>query len=168
MWVSSLRLRVKTKARAGAGTDNVVTVEVLRDGQRVANLKLDHRGQDDLEPGATQDFDYTGPTALPRTPDDPQHRPPGAREGPPPPHGIEFGRGLKGHIGLRATIHGTDAWTKDDIELHVKEIRQKPDINGRLSWSEDAAWTRVAHWTQDATLTGDSQRGPATWTMAFR
>jgi hypothetical protein len=166
MWIGSLRLRVRTKARPEAGTDNLVTVGLLRDGNEVAKLRLDHRYQDDLEPGVSQNFTFTGPSSLPRSHDRPPMNEGTSRKPVYPPYGIEFSQGCKGHLALQATIHGDDLWIKDSVELFVREIRPSIHADGTVTWVESSEWTPVARWGKDAPISGDKREGTRTWTMA--
>lgn len=166
MWIGSLRLRVRTKDAPYAGTDSLVTAAVLRDGAEVASLRLDHPAEDDLERGAVRSYNYL---KLKRSNDKTPELPPGIGQSPPPypSHGIEFSSGLKGHLRLRLRIHGSDQWTKDSVDLYVREVRKAPTGFDTWAWQEDAEWTYVATWGKDVAISSDASEGPQTWTLQY-
>jgi len=167
MWIGSVRLRVKTKNSPDAGTDSLVTASVLRDGNEIRLWKLDYTSEDDLERGATRNYDYIGPTRLPRRNDQTPELPPGVSQNPMPypSYGFEFSNGLPGHLKIRLEINNDDMWIKDSVELFVRQIRLKSTSFDTLAWQEDSNWELVATWGQDVAMSTDSDEGRETWTM---
>ena len=161
MWIGSIRLRVKTKDATDAGTDSLVTATIVRDGEDIEALGLDYRSENDLERGAVRNYDYIGPTRLPRSLDKTLPLPPGISQNPMPypDYGIEFSHGLKGHLTVRLQIYDDDMWIKDNVELHIKELRLKPTSFDTVDWQEDANWTAVVHWSKDTAMSTDSDEG---------
>lgn len=106
MWIGAVRLIVATKDALDAGTDGLVQATVLRDGAALRVLNLDYPSEDDLEPGAIRNYDYIGPTKLPRRNDKTPELPPGIGQNPMPypGYGFEFSNGVNGHLVLRLHI----------------------------------------------------------------
>jgi hypothetical protein len=169
MWIGSIRFRVKTKDAPHAGTDSLVTAKLKRDGHDIEEFALDYPLENDLERGAVRNYDYIGPTRLPRNNDKTPELPPGIGETPMPypSYGVEFSHGIQGHFTLRLEIHDDDAWTRDRVELFVREIRLKPTSIDTLEWVEDTDWTSVAVWNRDVTMSTDSSEGLSIWDLTF-
>ena len=167
MWIGAIRLMVQTKNSPNAGTDHLVQTSVIRDGVELRVLNLDYPTEDDLERGAIRNYDYSGPTKLPRRNDQTPELPSGIGQIPMPypGYGFEFSNGLNGHLRLRLRINGDDMWIKDNVDLYVRFIRQKATSFDTLAWIEDPDWTYIASWTQDAAMSTDSSEGATTWTM---
>jgi len=158
---------VQTKDGPAAGTDSLVQASVLRDGNELRVLNLDYPAENDLEPGAIRNYDYSGPTKLPRRNDQTPPLPDGIGQNPMPypGYGFEFSNGLNGHLQIRLRINGEDMWLKDNIDLYVRQIRQRPTSFDTLAWQEDPDWTYVASWGQDVPLSSSPREGQATWTL---
>jgi hypothetical protein len=169
MWIGAIRLMVQTKNSPNAGTDSLVQTSVLRDGVELRVLNLDYPTEDDLERGAIRNYDYIGPTRLPRKNDKTPELPSGVGQIPMPypGYGFEFSNGLKNHLMLRLRINGDDMWIKDNVDLYVRFIRQKATSFDTLAWIEDSDWSYIASWTQDAAMSTDSSEGTTTWTMVL-
>ena len=167
MWIGSIRLIVATEDTAVAGTDNLTQATVLRDGAALRVLNLDYPAENDLEPGAIRNYDYMGPTKLPRRNDKTPELPPGVGQNPMPypGYGFEFSSGLNSHLKIRLRIHGDDMWIKDNVDLYVRFIRLKATSFDTLAWQEDPDWTYIASWTQDVAMSTDSGEGVTTWTL---
>ena len=104
MWIGAIKLVVQTKdAPSWAGTDNLVQATMVRDNNDLRVLNLDYPTEDDLEPGAIRNYDYSGPTKLPRSNDKTPELPPGIGQSPMPypGYGFEFSNGLNGHLKIR-------------------------------------------------------------------
>jgi hypothetical protein len=160
---------VKTKDATGAGTDNLVTATLKRDGNDIHMFRLDYVAENDFERGAIRNYDFIGSTKLPRKNDQTPELPPGVSETPMPypSYGFEFSNGLQGHMTLRLQIHGDDMWIKDEVELFIREIRLKPTSFDTLAWKEDLKWASVAKWPKDVNMSSDSDEGVAYWDLAF-
>ena len=167
MWIGAIRLTVRTEDAPFAGTDSLVQATVIRDGTELRILNLDYPTEDDLERGAIRNYDYIGPTKLPRKNDQTPELPDGIGRIPMPypGYGFEFSNGLSGHLNIRLRIRGRDMWIKDQVDLHVIFIRQKATSFDTLAWIEDTYWTYIASWTQDVAMSKDSEEGVTTWTL---
>jgi hypothetical protein len=170
MWVGAIRLSVRTAARPSyAGTDSLVQAVIIRDGAELSVLNLDYPTEDDLEPGAFRDYDYSGPSKLPRRNDQTPPLPDGIGQipSPYPGYGFEFSNGLNGHLRIRLHTNGDDLWIKDNVDLYVRLIRLRATSFDTLNWIEDPDWTYMASWSQDVTLSTDSSEGVTDWTLAL-
>ena len=169
MWVGSIRLIVETKDAPDAGTDSLVQATIIRDGNDLRVLNLDYPTEDDLERGAIRDYNYIGPTKLPRRNDKTPELPPGIGQipSPYPGYGFEFSRGLSKHLQIRLRIKGDDMWIKDEIDLYVRFIRQHATGIDSIWWEEDSYWTYIASWTKDVAMSTDSSEGVTTWTLTL-
>lgn len=167
MWIGAIRLVVQTEDVPNAGTDNLVQATVIRDGNELRVLNLDYPTEDDLERGAIRNYDYIGPTKLPRRNDQTPELPPGTGTNPMPypGYGFEFSNGMNGHLRIRLRIRGDDMWIKDNVDLYVRFIRQVATSFDTLAWQEDAFWTYIASWTRDVAMSTDFTEGFATWNM---
>ncbi|HEY9834044.1 MAG TPA: hypothetical protein V6D26_26060 [Stenomitos sp.] len=167
MWIGSIRLIVETKDAPFAGTDSLVQATILRDGAELRVLNLDYPTEDDLEPGAIRNYDYIGPTKLPRRNDLTPELPPGVGQNPMPypGYGFEFSNGLNRHLKIRLRIRGDDMWIKDNVDLYVRFIRQRATSFDTLAWQEDSDWTYIASWTQDVAMSTDKSEGVTTWNL---
>jgi hypothetical protein len=167
MWIGAIRLIVETKDAPDAGTDSLVQATISRDGNELRVLNLDYSTENDLERGAIRNYDYGGPTRLPRRNDRTPELPPGIGQNPMPypGYGFEFSRGLNGHLQIRLRIRNDDMWIKDNVDLYVRFIRQRATSFDTLAWQEDADWTYIATWSQDVAMSTDSSEGFTTWTL---
>ena len=167
MWIGSIRLNVRTKNARDAGTDSLVQAGVLRDGNELSLLNLDYPNEDDLERGAIRNYDYIGPTKLPRRNDKTPALPDGIGQIPMPypGYGLEYSSGLNRHLAIRLRIRGDDMWIKDNVDLYVRFIRQRATSFDTLDWQEDPIWTYIATWSQDVPMSTDHTEGLTTWTL---
>ncbi len=161
MWIGSIRLVVETANSENAGTDSLVQASVLRDGTELRLLNLDYPTENDLERGAIRNYDYMGPTKLPRRNDKTPQLPSGIGQDPMPypGYGFEFSNGLIGHLTIQLRIRGADMWIKDNVDLYVRKIHKKATSFDTLAWAEDTDWTYIATWSRDITLSTDSSEG---------
>jgi len=167
MWIGAIRLIVQTEDAPFAGTDSLVQATIIRDGSELRILNLDYPTEDDLESGAIRNYDYIGPTKLPRRNDQTPELPPGIGQSPMPypGYGLEFSNGMNGHLRIRLRIRGDDMWIKDKVDLYVRFIRQVATSFDTLAWQEDSFWTYIASWTQDVAMSTDSSEGFTTWNL---
>jgi hypothetical protein len=167
MWIGAIRLVVETEDAPAAGTDSLVQASVIRDGTTLRVLNLDYPTEDDLERGAIRNYDYIGPTKLPRRNDQTPELPPGIGQSPMPypGYGFEFSNGLSGHLRLQLRIRGDDMWIKDNVDLYVRFIRNRATSFDTLAWIEDTDWTYIASWTRDVAMSTDSSEGVTTWNL---
>jgi hypothetical protein len=142
----------------------LVTATIVRDGVEIKNLKLDYSNEDDLERGALRDYNYMGATKLQWDNDQTPALPSGIGQTPMPypSYGIEFSNGLAGHLKIRLKIHNDDMWIKDNIDLYIREIRQKASGIDTLYWEEDSNWTYIGTWSKDYAMSTDSDEGVQT------
>jgi hypothetical protein len=158
MWIGAIRLRVRTMDAAGAGTDHLVTATIVREGVDVVRLALDYQDEDDLQRGAVRNYDYSklhwDNDETPRLPDGVMSTPM-----PYPSWGIEFSHGLHGHLKIRLEIHGDDRWDKDDVRLHIREIREVATSFDTVEWREDSGWTHIGTWNNNIAMSSDSDEG---------
>ncbi len=165
MWVGRIGFIVWTKDAMVAGTDHLVIVEIIRDGRVLWAGKFDYATEDDLEPGAQRFYGYVVPGLyLDETPPLPEGI--GRIPAPYPALGMEYSNGLNGHMQCRLRIHGDDLWTKDQVDIWTKDIRQLATSFDTLEWIEDQNWARLGSWTQDVNLSTDRAEGATTWTLA--
>ncbi|WP_156140813.1 hypothetical protein [Sporocytophaga myxococcoides] len=133
----------------------------MRDGSQLRLLNLDYPTEDDLERGAIRNYDYMGPTKLPRRNDKTPELPSGIGQDlmPYPGYGFEFSNGLNGHLTIQLHIRGDDMWIKDNVDLYVRKIQKKATSFDTISWVEDSDWTYIATWSRDIALSTDSSEG---------
>lgn len=169
MWMGSIRLTVQTEDAPYAGTDSLVQANVLRDGSQLRVLNLDYPAEDDLERGAIRNYDYMGPTKLPRRNDQTPELPPGIGQYPMPypGYGLEFSSGLGGHLTIQLRINYDDMWIKDKVDLYIRRIRQVATSFDTLEWREDNFWSFIASWPQDVAMSTDSDEGVTTWNLVL-
>lgn len=165
MFISRIGFQVTTKDAPNAGTDSLLTMEVLRNGNHLWTGRLDFPDLNDNERGDSRFYGYTFRSLfLDRTP----HLPDGIGRIPMPypDRGMEFSDGLNGHLRCRLHNNGDDMWIKDQVNVHVRIIRQRATSFDTLDWIEDNDWTFVGSFTQDVALSTDSREGVERWTMA--
>ena len=164
MWIGAIRLRIKTKNAPDAGTDDSLQVSILRDGKVLRTLDLDYPDENDFEQGADRNYDYIGPTRLPRRNDKTPVLPPGIGKNPMPypSYGFEFSKGMNGHLTLLLSIGGDNQWLEDSIDLYVQEIRLKQTSFDTLAWIQDADWHFIASWKSDMRMSTTPSEGSAT------
>lgn len=88
----------------------------------------------------------------------------------PPPypgHGLELSSGVAGHLVLQIRPGGDDAWQKDDVHVHVREIRRVADGFDSWTWVEDAHWTDLGHFPRDAWISTDADEGFTRYNLRF-
>ena len=56
-------------------------------------------------------------------------------------------------------------WTKDQVDIWLKNIRQLATSFDTLDWIEDQDWTKLGSWTRDVNLSTDTSEGATTWTL---
>lgn len=167
MWIGAIRLVVQTKDAPYAGTDSTVQIVIMRDGEELRTRTLNHDGENDLERGATRNYDYRGETHLPRRNDETEELPDNIVQNPMPhpSYGFEFSNGLEGHLTIKLRITGQDMWIKDKVDLYVVFIRRRATSFDTEEWQEDSNWTFIHSWTQDVEMSTDSSEGRTTWKL---
>lgn len=166
MWIGAIRLVVTTKDEPFAGTDSTVQALVMRDGEVLRTLNLDHLGENDLERGATRNYDYRN---LPRRNDRTPSLPDNIVQIPMPypDHGFEFSDGLEGHLVIRLRTRGSDMWIKDKVDLFVVFIQRQATSFDTEEWQEDPRWTFVGSWSRDVAMSTDPDEGITTLDMTL-
>jgi hypothetical protein len=169
MWIGSVRLVVSTKDQAFAGTDSLVQASFQRDGNQLGLLNLDYPTENDLERGAVRNYDYIGPTKITRHNDATPELPPGIGQNPMPypGYGYEYSHGLTGHLRIELRIRNDDMWIKDDVDLYIREIRNRATSFDTLAWIEDDHWSYIGSWTRDVAMSTDSSEGVSTWNLVL-
>jgi hypothetical protein len=127
--VTRIEWTFHTSAAEGAGTDSPVRVEIVRDGQTLANpwdepgetLRLD-RGE-----VATRGWTFQNPTGLGT-----------AVSGTSVPYFEDFPQGVRGHLRVTFRIHGDDAWRIGRIDSTVisGELKHVPGTIDAVRWVE--------------------------------
>jgi hypothetical protein len=129
MKVRRIEWTYHTSTKEGAGTDSPVDVEILRDGQRIANVWEEPGETARLDRGevATRGWTFQNPTGI------------GVSvSGTTVPYTEEFPQGVRGHLSVRFRIHGDDAWRIGTIESGVVsgELRGIPGTIDSFKWAE--------------------------------
>lgn len=165
-WITKIGFRVWTDAAPYAGTDNLVLVNLMRDGDTKERLRLDYAHLDDLEPNSRRFYGFQIPR---RHLDKTKPLPDGIGQipSPYPATGIEFSADLRGHLKCQLEIKGDDLWIKDRVDIYVKYISLKATSFDTVEWLEDAFWTRLGIWGQDVTLSRDSGEGFTRWNLVY-
>jgi hypothetical protein len=164
MWIAAIGFQVSTANTTYAGTDSLLTVEILRDDSNLITGRLDYTDQDDHERGDSRFYGYTIPQLfLDKTPPLPDGV--GQIPAPYPEPGMEFSNGIAGHLKCRLRIGNDDMWIKDQVDIYVRYIKRVATSFDTLDWQLDADWTYLGAWTQDVKMSTDSSEGPASWTL---
>ena len=160
-FVSQIGWQIKTGASGGAGTDDRITVEVLRGNESIITLNVEmgetERLNRDNDVFHWWDFDrmYWEPGDIVEW-----------IGGLPYPNAVEFSDDVHGVLRCRFRAHGDDAWEKDSITVMVK-YAERHFIEGTIDAFEwkDGPWTAVGWFPQDVTLSTDPAEGVSTWTL---
>ena len=164
VWVSRIGFQVATADTPGAGTDALIMVEIIRDGEHLETGRLDFPHLDDHERGDSRFYGFTIPTLHL---DETRALPPGIGRIPMPypDTGIEFSNGIHPYLRCRLRTHSDDMWIKDKVEIFIKETHLVATSFDILAWQESPVWTRLGAWTQDVRISRDSSEGVTTWTL---
>lgn len=129
--VTRIEWTFHTSDAPGAGTDSPVSVEILRDGNRIANvwdepgetLRLD-RGEVATRGWTFEDNDGIGV----------------AVSGTAVPYFEDFPNGVGGHLHVRFRIHGDDAWRIGRIDSRVisGSLEHVPGTIDSMVWRESS------------------------------
>lgn len=147
------------------GTDSRVTVEIIRDDDRILLLNVEPGHTSRLDRGDSAFHYWTFKGFFPV---ESEYVTYGAGIGF-PRDGVEFPEDIQGHLKCKFRIHGDDLWTKDNIEGYVRYVRPK-HIPGTIDshvWVDDLNWTHVGTFSQDANLSTDRSEGYTTWTLLY-
>jgi hypothetical protein len=146
-----------TSTQEGSGTDSRVTLEILRDGQIIANI-FDEPGETarlDRGEVATRFWQFRSPDNIGV-----------AVSGVAIPYTEDFPNGVRGHLVVRIRIHGDDAWTKDNISSTVwsGELRGVPGTIDSVEWVETG---EKFNFSQDVGLSTNPTEGYTTWELRY-
>jgi len=156
--VTKIDWTIKTTEKWWSGTDTRVTCEVFRDDSRLLLA--------DLEPGNTPRLDrselatyywvFQNPSGIGV-----------AVSGTPVPYYIDFKTGISGHLRVRFTAKGKDAWEKDWIRSNVYfgELRHVPGTIDSMVWVED--WETFFFGRDVVLSTEKSDEGYASLTLLY-
>ena len=155
--VTRIDWTVRTGDAWWSGTDTTVKIEILRDGNLVKRLNL--------EPGRTPRLDRTELTTYYWV----FQNPDGigvAVSGTVVPYHEVFPQGVRGHLQVRLSAKGDDAWEKVwiDSTVHSGELRHVPGTIDSMVWHED--WESFL-FGQDVVLSTDPSAGFTNWTLRY-
>ena len=155
--VTRIDWTVKTGDAWWSGTDTTVKIEILRDGALVKRLNL--------EPGRTPRLDraelatyywvFQSPDGI------------GVSvSGTSVPYYEVFPQGVRGHLQVRLSAQGDDAWEKVwiDSAVHSGALRGVPGTIDSVVWVED--WESF-FFGRDVVLSTDPAEGFTTWTLNY-
>lgn len=155
--VTKIQWTIKTDEEWWSGTDTRITCEVLKDDNRLllADLEPGNTPRLDRSEQATYFWTFQNPSGI------------GVSvSGTPVPYFIDFNQGIRGHLRVRFTAQGRDAWEKDWIRSHVffGELRHVPGTIDSMRWVED--W-ETFFFGRDVVLSTDSAEGFASLTLLY-
>jgi hypothetical protein len=155
--VTKIDWTIKTADKWWSGTDTRITCEVLKDNQRLllANLEPGNTPRLDRSEQATYFWEFQNPTGIGV-----------AVSGTVVPYYIDFAGGISGHLQVRFTANGQDAWEKDWIRssVYFGELRHVPGTIDSMRWVED--WETFS-FGRDVVLSTDSSEGFASLTLLY-
>ena len=165
-WVSEIAWDIRTSTIPWAGTDTRLTVEILRDNALVIALAVEPGNTSRLDRGESAFYWWTFHGANYAPSDDEYATTTG---GAGMPHGVEFPKGIGGHLECRLRAWGDDMWIKDNIDGYVRYAKERgvPGTIDSTIWVDDINWTPVGSFGVDATLSTDSSEGFRTWTLLY-
>lgn len=148
---------IKTDEQWWSGTDTRIVCDVFRDSNLLltANLEPGNTPRLDRAEQATYYWIFQNPTGI------------GVSvSGTAVPYTIPFPDGIAGHLRVRFTANGHDAWEKDWIRSNVYfgELRHVPGTIDSMVWNED--W-ETFFFGRDVVLSTDSGEGYASLTLLY-
>jgi len=155
--VTKISWRIQTGNQWWSGTDSEVDMEIFRDSTSLQRLRLEPGRTARLNRNETATYfwvfqsnssigvSYSGFT---------------------PPFYIEFPNDIRGHLKVKFTARGDDAWEKVSILSTVfsGEIRHVPGTIDSLFWEEQRDEFLFG---QDVVLSTDPREGFSAWTLAY-
>lgn len=155
--VTKIDWTIKTGEEWWSGTDTRVILDILRDETQLlrANLEPGRTPRLDRAELATYFWVFTNPSGL------------GVSiSGTAIPYYEEFPQGIRGHLRVRLTARGHDAWEKDWIRSNVYfgELRFIPGTIDDFTWVED--W-ETFFFGRDVILSTDSKEGFTQLTLLY-
>lgn len=155
--VTRIDWTIKTGDTWWSGTDSVVKIEILRDGNLVKRLNLEpgHTPRLDRHELATYFWTFQSPDGIGV-----------AVSGTAIPYTERFPNGVRGHLQVRFVAKGDDAWEKVwiDSTVHSGSLRHVPNTIDSVVWHED--WESF-FFGQDVVLSTDPTEGHSTWTLQY-
>jgi hypothetical protein len=148
---------IKTDVDWWSGTDTQVTCEIFKDSQRLllANLEPGNTPRLDRSELATYFWVFQNPSGI------------GVSvSGTAVPYTVSFPSGIGGHLRVRFTAKGQDAWEKDWISssVYFGELKHVPGTIDSFVWNED--WDTF-FFGRDVILSTDSSEGFASLTLVY-
>ncbi len=155
--VTKIDWTIKTGDAWWSGTDTTVKIEILRDGNLVKRLNL--------EPGRTPRLDRTELATYYWVFENPDGIGVSV-SGTAVPYYEVFPQGVRGHLQVRLSARGDDAWEKVwiDSTVYSGELRWIPGTIDSVVWHED--WDSFL-FSRDVVLSTDPSEGFATWTLLY-
>lgn len=155
--VTKIDWTINTDEDWWSGTDTRITCEIFRDDSRLllANLEPGNTPRLDRAELATYYWVFQNPDGL------------GVSvSGTTVPYSVNFRDGIRGHLRVRFTAKGHDAWEKDWIRSNVYsgELRHVPGTIDSMVWVED--W-ETFFFGRDVILSTDSDEGFASLTLIY-
>ena len=155
--VTKIDWTIRTGDAWWSGTDTRIRIDILRDGQLVKPLLLEPGNTPRLNRGelVTYFWQFQNPDGI------------GVSvSGTSIPYTEDFPHGVPGHLQVRLTAEGDDAWEKVFIDstVHSGELRGVPGTIDSVVWHED--W-QTFFFGQDVVLSTDSGEGHTTWTLNY-
>ncbi len=127
--VTRIEWTFHTSQAEGSGTDSPVSVEIIRDGQMLANVWDEPGETARLDRGevATRGWTFQNPTGIGT-----------AVSGTAVPYTEDFPQGVRGHLRVRFRIRGDDAWRAGRIDSTVisGELQGVPGTIDSVRWVE--------------------------------
>ena len=155
--VTKISWRIQTGNQWWSGTDTEIDMEIFRDGNSLQRLRLEPGRTTRLNRNelATYFWVFQNPSDIGVS-----------YSGFTPPYYKEFPNGIQGHLTVKFTARGDDAWEKTSIFSTVfsGNIRSVPGTIDSLYWEEqrnDFAFTR------DVVLSTDSSEGFSSLTIRY-
>ena len=155
--VTRIDWTIKTGDAGWSGTDTTVKIEILRDGNLVKRLNLEPGRTPRLDHHelATYYWEFQSPDGIGI-----------AVSGTPVPYYEVFPNGVSGHLQVRLSAKGDDAWEKIwiDSTVYSGELRGVPGTIDSVVWHED--WESFL-FGQDVVLSTDPSEGVTNWTLRY-
>jgi hypothetical protein len=155
--VTKIDWTIKTGEQWWSGTDTRIGCEMFKDATLLqrANLEPGNTPRLDRAEQATYYWEFKNPSGLGV-----------AVSGTTVPYYIEFPNGIAGHLRVRFTAYGQDAWEKDWIRSNVfhGQLRAVPGTIDSMVWVQD--WDTF-FFGRDVVLSTDKNEGFASLTLLY-
>jgi hypothetical protein len=155
--VTRIDWTVKTGDAWWSGTDTTVKIEILRDGSLVKRLNLEpgRTPRLDRQELATYYWEFKDPDGIGIS-----------VSGTTVPYYEVFAQGVRGHLQVRLSAKGDDAWEKVwiDSAVYSGELRGVPGTIDSVVWHQD--WESF-FFGKDVVLSTDPSEGFRNWTLNY-